>query len=234
MNNELMFLLSIVFYLGTVLLAYRFFGKAGLFVWTAVGVILANIEVIKMVDMFGMSVTLGNALYASTFVVTDILSENHSKKDATKAVNIGLFITVVWVLATQLILGFKPNELDFINPAFTDMFGLMPRMTIAGIATYAVVQRLDVHLYHGWWKLTDKWFGSSDKFVWVRNNGSTLVSQFADTVIFTLVAFVGVLPTEEMLPLIITSYILKSMVAVLDTPVIYIARKWKKQGKIED
>lgn len=229
-----MFLLSIVFYLGTVLLAYRFFGKAGLFVWTAVGVILANIEVIKMVDMFGMSVTLGNALYASTFVVTDILSENHSKKDATKAVNIGLFITVVWVLATQLILGFKPNELDFINPAFTDMFGLMPRMALAGIATYAIVQRLDVNLYHYWWKLTDKWFGSSDKFIWIRNNGSTLISQFADTIIFTLVAFAGILPAEEMLPLIITSYILKAMVGVLDTPVIYIAKKWKKQGKIAE
>lgn len=232
MTNEFLFLISIFFYLGTVLVAYRLFGKTGLFVWSAVGVILANIEVIKMVTMFGMSVTLGNALYASTFVVTDILSENYTKADAKKAVNIGLFVTITWVLATQGILAFVPNELDFIQPAFEQMFGLMPRMALAGIFTYAVVQRLDVHLYHAWWQLTDKKFGTGAKYIWIRNNGSTLISQLFDTIIFTVIAFTGVLPMEEMIGLIIPSYILKAMVGVLDTPVIYLAKKWQAEGKI--
>lgn len=234
MTNEILFFISILFYLGTVLVAYRFFGKTGLFVWSAVGVILANIEVIKMVTMFGMSVTLGNALYASTFVVTDILSENYTKADAKKAVNIGLFVTITWVIATQLILVFRPNELDFIQPAFEQMFGLMPRMALAGIFTYAVVQRLDVYLYHKWWHFTDKRFGTGAKYIWIRNNGSTLISQFADTIIFTVVAFAGILPTGEMIGLIIPSYILKAMVGVLDTPIIYLAKKWQQDGKIPD
>ena len=195
MTNEILFLISILFYLGTVLVAYRLFGKTGLFVWSAVGVVLANIEVIKMVTMFGMSVTLGNALYASTFVVTDILSENYTKADAKKAVNIGLFVTITWVLATQMILVFIPNELDFIQPAFEQMFGLLPRMALAGIFTYAVVQRLDVYLYHKWWEFTNKRFGTSTKYIWIRNNGSTLISQFADTIIFTVIAVADVLQT---------------------------------------
>ena len=99
--NEILFLISIVFYLSGVLFAYKIFGKTGLYIWSAIGATLANIEAMKMVDMFGLSVTLGNALYASNFVVTDILSENYDKESANKAVNIGLFVTVIWVLATQ-------------------------------------------------------------------------------------------------------------------------------------
>ena len=113
--NEILFLISIVFYLSGVLFAYKIFGKVGLYIWTAISAKLANIEALKMVDMFGLSVTLGKALYASNFVVTDILSENNDKESANKAVNIGLFVTIVWVLATQLILMFEPNSLDFIK-----------------------------------------------------------------------------------------------------------------------
>lgn len=230
--NEILFILSILFYLGGVLFAYKIFGKTGLYIWTAISAILANIEALKMVDMFGLSVTLGNALYASSFVVTDILSENHDKESANKAVNIGLFVTIIWVLATQLILMFKPNSLDFINGSLIEMFGLMPRMAIASIFTYAVVQKIDVVLYHKVWEKTNKIFENSNKGLWLRNNISTLTSQFLDTLTFTLIAFAGTMPFKELISLVLTTYILKAVVSILDTPIIYIAKKMKNKETI--
>ena len=86
--NELLLIITLLVEYGAVLLAYKLFGKAGMFVMTALCTILANIEVLILVDAFGIEQTLGNILFACSFVVTDILSENESKKDATKAVNI--------------------------------------------------------------------------------------------------------------------------------------------------
>ena len=226
--NEILFLISIVFYLSGVLFAYKIFGKTGLYVWTAISAILANIEALKMVDMFGLSVTLGNALYASSFVVTDILSENHDKESANKAVNIGLFTTIIWVLATQLILMFEPNSLDFINGSLIEMFGFMPRIAMASIFTYAIAQKIDVVLYHKVWEKTNKIFKNSNKGLWLRNNISTLTSQFLDTLIFTLIAFAGTMPFKELMSLVFTTYILKAIVGILDTPIIYLAKKMKK------
>ena len=226
--NEILFLISIVFYLSGVLFAYKVFGKTGLYVWSAIGATLANIEAMKMVNMFGLSVTLGNALYASNFVVTDILSENYDKESANKAVNIGLFVTVIWVLATQLILKFEPSSIDFINGPLNEVFGFMPRIAMASIFTYAVAQKIDVVLYHKIWEKTNKIFKDTNKGLWLRNNISTLTSQFIDTTIFTLIAFAGTVSFKELVLLIFTTYVLKAVVAVLDTPVLYMAKKIKK------
>ena len=205
--NEILFLISIAFYLSGVLFAYKIIGKTGLYIWTAISAILANIEALKMVDMFGLSVTLGNALYASNFVVTDILSENYDKESANKAVNIGLFVTFVWVLATQLILMFEPNSLDFINRSLIEIFGFMPRIAMASIFTYAVAQKIDVVLYHKVWEKTNKIFKDTNKGLWLRNNISTLTSQLIDSIIFTIIAFAGTVSFEELVSLIFTTYV---------------------------
>ncbi|MGV7535329.1 queuosine precursor transporter, partial [Mycobacterium kansasii] len=81
-----MYFVSILFYMGITVLSYKRFGKTGLYVWSALSVIVANLEAMKMVTMFGLSATLGNAVYASSFLVTDILSEKYGRKSATKAV----------------------------------------------------------------------------------------------------------------------------------------------------
>ena len=86
MINELLWIGTLLLSFLMVILAYRLFGKTGLYVWTAIGVILANIQVMKTIQVFGLVTALGNVIYASLFLVTDIINENHSKKDAQKAV----------------------------------------------------------------------------------------------------------------------------------------------------
>lgn len=231
--NSLLYILSIVFYMSTVIFMYKKFGKTGLFVWSALSVIVANIEAVKMVQMFGMNCGLGNAVYASSFLVTDILSEKYGKKYATKAVNIGLVSTIAWVLISQQLLLFIPNELDFISPAMNELFTVSPIFALTGIFTYAVVQRADVHLYELWWKLTDKLFKNHTKGLWLRNNGSTLVSQLIDTIVFTsIIAMFGIYPWSEVPGMIIITYVLKASANVLDTPFCYWARKIKPKDEL--
>lgn len=219
--NELIFVATVLIYLGSVLILYKLFGKSGLFAFAVFGTLLGNIAVCKCVDLFGVSTTAGNVLYASTFLVTDILSEKYGKKAAGKAVMMSFSVMLLWLVGTQLILQFAPNGNDYINPSLMVVFGLVPRITIASLLGFVCSQNIDVFLYHLIWKKT----GDSEKMLWLRNNGSTLISQAIDTLIFTSLAFWGTYPTNVFFSILLTTYLFKALVAVLDTPFIYIARK---------
>ena len=101
--NEILLVLSLLVIYGSVLLVYRLFGKSGLYCFTAIATITANIEVLIMVDAFGMEQTLGNILFASTFLVTDIISEVDGKKAAQKAVNIGIFTSLFFIVHLEIV-----------------------------------------------------------------------------------------------------------------------------------
>lgn len=220
MPNELIFILTVLIYLGSVLVLYKLFGKNGLYAFAVFGTLLGNIAVCKNVDIFGVATTAGNVLYASTFLVTDILSEKYGKKDATKAVAYSFSIMVLWMFGTQLILWFTPNANDYIQESLKTVFGLVPRITAASLAGFVCSQNLDVFLYHRIWDRT----GNSRAKLWLRNNGSTLTSQLIDTVIFTFLAFWGVYPKPVFFSILITTYLFKALVALLDTPFMYWAR----------
>ena len=221
MPNEIIFILTVLIYLGSVLLLYKLFGKNGLFAFAIFGTLLGNIAVCKCIDLFGLSTTAGNVLYASTFLVTDILSEKYGKKEAKKAVLYSFSIMLLWLLGSQMILLFTPNVNDYINDSLMVVFGLVPRITIASLLGFICSQNIDVFLYHLIWKKT----GDDKSKLWLRNNGSTLVSQAIDTVIFTFLAFWGTYPTDVFFSILITTYLFKAVVAVVDTPFIYFARK---------
>ncbi len=223
MSNELIFIITVLIYLGSVLLLYKFFGKNGLFAFAIFGTLLGNIAVCKCVDLFGLSTTAGNVLYASTFLVTDILSEKYGKKEAHKAVMYSFSVMLLWLLGTQLILLFTPNANDYINENLKVVFGLVPRITIASLVGFICSQNIDVVLYHFIWKKT----GDNKSKLWLRNNGSTLISQLIDTVIFAFLAFFGTYPTNVFISILVTTYLFKAIVALVDTPFIYIARKIK-------
>ena len=220
MPNELIFIFTVLIYLGCVLLLYRLFGKNGLFAFAIFSTLLGNIAVLKTVDLFGLSTTAGNVLYAATFLCTDILSEKYGRRDAARAVMYSFSIMLLWLIGTQMILWFTPNSNDFVSDSLGTIFGLVPRITIASLTGYVCSQSLDVFLYHFIWKKT----GDSKSGLWLRNNGSTLISQAVDTVIFVFIAFWGTYPNEVFFGILFTTYLFKAIVALLDTPFMYLAR----------
>jgi len=228
-TNEILWLFLLLANFSAILIAYRFFGKTGLYIWIPVATILANIQVLKMIDLFTIGVTLGNITYASSFLVTDILSENYGKKSAKKAVFIGFFSLSATVIIMNLALMFKPNEFDFIQDSLKNIFSLLPRIAFASLVAYGISQLHDVWAYNFW-----KTRLPQMKFLWLRNNASTMVSQLFDSIIFTYIAFWGLLPTNEFVQILISTYLLKFIVATIDTPFLYLAKMMFIHKKINE
>jgi len=225
--NELLWVAMLVLNFAGIIVCYRLFGKIGLFIWVPISVILANIQVVKTIELFGLTATLGNIVYATSFLATDILSENYGIKEAKRAVYIGFFTLIVMAGLMNLALVFKPAPEDFAQESLLTIFNLVPRIAGASLLAYWISQLHDVWAYQFW----KRRFPSS-RFIWLRNNASTIVSQLIDSVIFTLAAFAGKFPTGVLIEIVVSTYLLKVIVAVADTPFIYFARWMKKKGVI--
>ncbi len=232
--NEFFLLLSLVFLYGAVLISYRLFGKYGLFAMTVIATIFANIEVLILVEGFGMVQTLGNVMFASTYLVTDILSENEGKKEASRAVWLGVFTSLMMLLITQYWFLYTPAEGDWASSAIREIFKTTPRLMLASLIGYTVSQRFDVWLYHAIWRFTERRWASTRRFLWLRNNAATLFSQIINTVLFNLIAFAGMYDMKQLLNIMISSYVIYIFTSLLDTPCVYLARRMKENGKIRE
>lgn len=226
MSNEILWLIFALVNFSLIALSYKLFGKTGLFAWIAMGTILANIQVTKTIDFnfFGIHLvaTLGNIMYGTLFLVTDSLGEKYSLKDARKAVYIGFFSLLATVIIMQFSIWFIPNIDDFANDSIVTIFSLLPRIALASLSAYIVSQLFDVYMFQ---KIKSKY--PEDKFLWIRNNGSTLLSQLIDTTIFVPIAFIGKFEFDIVVSIFITTYFIKIIVAALDTPFIYLIKKIK-------
>ena len=230
--NNLILMGSVIILYGSVIIAYRLFGKFGLYTANVIFTIFANIEVLILVDAFGVEQTLGNVLFATTYLITDILSENESKKDANRAVSLGVFTSIMMFVITQYWFLYTPSGSDWAMPSITAIFSTTPRMMLASVLGYTISQCFDVWLYHKWWDITTKRNGNSKSFLWLRNNGSTMISQIINTILFTLVAFAGKYPTTLLMDIMLSSYVIFIFTSLLDTPIVYLARKLKDNKRI--
>lgn len=230
--NELLLIVSLFVIFGSVLIWYKFFGKTGLYCYIAFATVVANIEVLLLVEAFGINQTLGNVLFASTFLATDMLSEFEGKKEANKAINVGIAATITFVVISQSWLIYRPAADDWASESFHIIFSMTPRIMIVSVIVYALVQKIDVFLYHHWWKLTEKKFGDKRRFLWVRNNFSTLISQLINTILYNLLAFGGIYDASTLIQIMISSYIIFVVTSLLDTPVMYLTRNLKEKGKL--
>jgi len=232
--NELLWLGFLLIDLLLVLLVYRLFGRAGLIAYVVLSIITCNLQVLKLVEMFGVPTTLGNILYGSIFFTTDLISENYGKKAAQQAVWIGFTAIILMTLFMQVALWFKPAAEDAMQPHMKMLFGFLPRVVGASLLAYLLSQLHDVWAFH-WWK--DRLKG---RHLWLRNNASTWVSQLIDSSVFVLLAFaplpvLGSVPGFDTMPVLIavwaTTYIVKLIVAVIDTPFLYWGRALLKYDR---
>jgi len=223
MNNEIFWLAELLVNFFLIILAYKLFGKWGLIMWIPVSVIIANIQVVQTVQLFGTVATLGNVVYATSFLITDILSENYGKEEAKKAVWIGFFSLISMTILMNLTLFYIPLAGDSFaqqtHEATNTIFSLMPRIAVASLTAYMLSQHHDVWAFHFW-----KNRFPATRHLWIRNNLSTFVSQLIDSGIFVLIAFYGVFETGVLFEIFLTTYFLKFVVAAADTPFVY----WSK------
>ena len=232
MRNEYLWLIMLIANFGSIMFAYKKFGKIGLYIWVPISTLLANLQVVLFVDLFGFGTTLGNIMYAGGFLVTDILSENYGEEEARTAVKIGFFTMIAATLLMQIAINFTPSGFDEALNNYGSMrliFGFMPRLMVAGLVAYGISQFHDIRAYNFWKKRFP-----ATKHIWIRNNLSTLVSQFIDNLVFTAIAFWGVMPLEVLIEIFWSTYFIKFIVASADTPFVYLANYMKRNKGVQE
>jgi uncharacterized integral membrane protein (TIGR00697 family) len=201
---------------------YKLFGKTGLFVWIAVASIIANIQVNKSIALIGLTATLGNSIYGSIFLATDILNEKYGAKEANRSVVFGFSSSIVMLVTMSLSLLFIPSVNDYAQDSLITLFNPAIRIVLGSLLAYLVAQFLDIKLFN-----VIKRKLPSNKYMWVRNNVSTILSQGVDTLIFVTIAFLFVYEASILLQIYASTFILKVIIALIDTPFLYIAKKIK-------
>ena len=168
------------------------------------------------VKLFELSV--GILPYPLTFLITDLISEIYGQKKADQVVITGIFASIFSIGLIFISSQVPAIEGSPINDAtFNSVFLNAPLAVLASMLTYLFAQFIDIRIYHYWKKLT------KGKHMWLRNNFSTFTSQFVDTfTIVSLLILFGILPQDKFLVLIISGFIFKVIVAILDTPLLYL------------
>lgn len=226
MTNELWAVVAFLLtFLGLVLM-YRFFGKEGLFVWVAVGTVIANIQVTKSVELFGITATLGNVLFASIYLATDILNDRYGRAVAKKAVWLGFSSAVIMIILMTTSLQFIPTKTDIAQESMKTLFGVVPRIVLGSIIAYIIGQYVDVYLFN----LIKKYYASEKTFI-IRAYGSTVFSSIVDTALFSLIAFTGLMPNNVVFEIFITTYIFKLASTILNIPFGYWAKHYHRTDK---
>ena len=229
-QQELLWFTTLFVDLGFTVILYRLFGKAGLQVAIATAIILANLQGPKLTEIFGIQTSLGVIFYSSIFFATDVLSENYGRAEANKAVRMGFVVSVIVLVMLSLALLYQPTQSPEtarfsadIHDAFTTIVNFTPRFVFGSLLAYYISQSFDVWAFHRIKKIT------GDRWLWLRNNLSTMSSQALDTVIYSLVAWWGIVDLRTALALGAAKYVFKLVIAAIDTVFIYWARAAHRQ-----
>lgn len=187
--------------------------------------LIANKFVSLDLGVHVFEVSAGILPYPLTFLATDLLSELYGRRRANRVVWAGfaasLFaLLAIWLGASLPALSFSPVD----DATFNGVFANTWRVIGASMIAYLCAQFVDVRLFHFWKDLT------KGKHLWLRNNASTVCSQLLDSALVVFVLFVGKQSGEEMLSLILSAWLFKTLVALADTPLFYLGTWWLKRS----
>ncbi len=167
------------------------------------------------VSLFELSV--GILPYPITFLITDLISEIYGRQKANQVVIAGIFasfFSIGILLIAEKVPAIPNSPVD--DKIFSQVFSLSPLAVLASMIAYLLAQLVDIRVYHFWKNLT------KGKYLWIRNNLSTFLSQFLDTfTVILLLCLFGVLPWNLFFGLLLSGFIFKILVALIDTPLLY-------------
>jgi queuosine precursor transporter len=212
------------------LFMFRYFGLAGLYVYSSAATITANIQVLKLMNMNLMPeyVALGTATFSTIFLCNDIITEHYGKEAAKK--NIWLsFSTQLLVTITMVIaIGFKEVEGNSAHGAISELFLPSPRLLVASLTAFVISQLFNINIFSWLSKFYHK------KLLWLRSNAALMISELIDNIIFSVLAWVILSPTPVSTSVLIYTYILGTYIlrvvfALFSTPVIYWSHYFKPE-----
>lgn len=199
-----------------------------LFALYITGMIVVNTVGSKIISLFGVRVSVGIFFMPVLFLVTDIVGEVKGHEHATLFVRYSIIMLVILFAVTGLFIRIAPHPSWNLQEQYRQIFGMSMRMSLASLVSFAVSQTVDVNIFLLFKKLT------KERMLWLRNNLSTITSQFIDTVIFMFIAFYHMTPTftaAYVFSLIIPYWLFKVLFALIDTPFCYLGVQWLKKER---
>ena len=174
------------------------------------------------------ALSVGIIAYPVTFIVTDLISELYGKRRANQVVLTGFFASVFTVILVYVAMAVPTAEMSPLdNATFEKVFGLSGPAFFGSMLAYLTAQFIDIRIFHFWKRLT------KGKYLWLRNNASTMCSQLVDTsVILLILCYAEVLLWEQFYSLLWMGWMFKVFVALIDTPIIYFCI-WLLKDKIQ-
>lgn len=241
-SPEAMLALEFLVYALAMMIVLRVFGAAGMIVYIAIGVVAANVQVLKAVQfsVFASPVALGTVLFSSTYVATDILTEFYGRATARQAVKLGFAAMLMMSIFMIMALGFRPmtpqeagESMAWALPNHDRIMALFlpaPMLLVAGLSAYLVSQLLDIWIFQKIRGVT------GSRLLWLRASGSTMISALVDNIVFSSLAW-WILPTllgqtDQVVALdalvftfILGTYGIRLVMAIAEAPLVYIARR---------
>ncbi len=246
-NTEVVWFMMLILCFLSILIFLRLFGYVGLYVYSAIAIIAANIQVLKQANFNFFSsinekiipfyepnpIALGTILFASTFLCTDILSEYYGKEKAKKNVLIGFCSFFLMTILMLVTIGIQPAEdewVSMVQESLTIIFTPMMSIFVASMIAYLISQYFDI------WFFSYLKTISSNKLLWLRNNVSTALSSLIDNTIFSIFAWIILNPnpfplSDVIMTFILGVYLLRVFIAILDTPFVYLAKYFIPEEK---
>lgn len=191
-----------------------------------VSLVLANTLGTKITTLLGVRVSVGIFFIPLMFLITDIIAEVHGRNKANEFVLISIAVLLFTLVMAYFSIKLPANQTWGNQEAFASVFGSSLRMIVASVIAFIFSQFHDVWAFHF---LKNKTKG---KYLWLRNNVSTVISQLIDTVLFMFIAFYNLTPkftVPFIISLIIPYWLFKVLFALVDTPFIYAGVWWLKK-----
>lgn len=228
MTNELILFIEIIITFTLLLLINKVFGKTGVIAWTCIASILANIITAKNAIFFTFPAAIGSVMFASIFLATDILTECYSFKDAKIAIGISISATIIFIIISQISLLYIPSQNDYAHEAMLTLFNLNLRISISSVVMYALSNMLDIYIFQ---KLKIK---THNRMLWLRNNISTIICNCLENFLFMFFAFINIYDLNTIIAMAIGTSVIEIIIAICDTPFLYLARKFHYNPKLEE
>jgi len=215
--NESLFLLHLLVVSACTLFAFKK-GKTALTAWICLQAVLANLFVLKQVQLFGAHVTCSDVFAVGTIFGLNLLREYSGREAAKQALGCCFFAMGFFMIMSQLHLWYTPSVYDTTQPAYEILLSPSPRLLLASLFTFFVVQQIDLRLFQ---ILKEKL--PQTAFTW-RNTLCTTVSQGLDTLLFSFLGLAGLVACLE--HIILVSFLLKMIVIALMTPLIHFSKRF--------
>ncbi len=216
--NEALFFLHIgaaLLFLG---LAVRM-GKMALGIYVAISGVLANLFVVKQIELFGLHATASDVFAVGGILGLNLLQELFGVQAARQAVRASLSVLVLFACMSQIHLLYLPSPFGATQEAFVSILGTAPRIVAASIAVYALVQRADI-LFFAFLKRGIAHFGA-------RVFASLLLSQALDTALFSFFGLYGLV--EGLFEIMLVSYGVKCAVIACSSPLAALLKRFSKE-----